>query len=293
MTTAAATENRKEKFSFLPDKADDYSKTVRNIKSLPTEDELPCDDGEPMETARHREQMNLLIESLQAHWKEDRKYYTGGNMFMHYDLNDKRKFRGPDFFLVLDTENRERKSWVVWQEGGRFPDLIIELLSDTTRHIDKTEKKTLYEQVFKTPEYYLYDPFSQEFIGYRLSGNRYITMIPDKDKRIYSYVTGLFLVVKNERLRWMSPEGSLLPSHEECAEQEKMRAEQEKMRAEQEKMRAEQEKMRAEQEKMRAENAENRLREAARKLLENGMDMATVILCTGLAENEIAALRKQ
>jgi len=50
----------------------------------------------------------------------------------------------------------------------RFPDVIIELLSDTTRHIDKGEKKTLYERVFRTGEYYLYDPLSQEFIGYHL-----------------------------------------------------------------------------------------------------------------------------
>ena len=283
MTAAAAAESIKEDFGILPEKADDYSKTVRNFKSLPTEDDLPCDDGEPMETARHREQMNLLIESLQAYWKEERKYYTGGNMFMHYDLNDKRKFRGPDFFLVLDTENRERKSWVVWQEG-KYPDMIIELLSDTTRKIDKNAKKTLYEQVFKTPEYYLYDPHSYEFLGYRLSGTGYIPVIPDKYKRIYSPVTGLWLAVRKERLRWLTPDGELVPSHAELAEQEKMHAEQEKSRAEQERIRAE-------QEKSRAENAETRLREAVRNMLEKGLDMGAVIQFTGLSADEIAALR--
>ena len=30
-----------------------------DITRLPTQDELPCDDGEPMETARHRQQMIL------------------------------------------------------------------------------------------------------------------------------------------------------------------------------------------------------------------------------------------
>lgn len=41
---------------------------LESIKALPTEDDLPCDDGEPMETARHREQRRALIDSLQLHW---------------------------------------------------------------------------------------------------------------------------------------------------------------------------------------------------------------------------------
>lgn len=213
--------------------------SVYNV-SLPTEDDLPCDDGEPMETPKHREQMNLLIDSLKTYWKEDKRYYTGGNMFLHFDLAGEKKFRGPDFFLVMDVDHRERKSWVVWQENSRFPDVIIELLSDTTRNIDKGEKKELYEQVFRTHEYYVYDPYSQEFAGYRLSGVRYHPILPDKEKKIFSPVTGFYLVVKDDWLRWMTEEGDLLPTDKELYEQEKQRADQEKQRAEKEKQRAEQ-----------------------------------------------------
>ena len=118
--------------------------------NLPTEDELPYDDGDVMETERHKEQMNLLIDSLKAYWKDSRKYYAGGNMFVHFELNSAKQFKGPDFFLVTDVDGRERKSWVVWQENMRFPDVIIELLSDSTRETDKKEKKKLYAQVFGT-----------------------------------------------------------------------------------------------------------------------------------------------
>jgi Uma2 family endonuclease len=115
---------------------------LESIRKLPTEDDLPCDDGEPMETPRHRDQMNVLIESLKVHWSERSGYYVGGNMFVHYDPTNTRRSRGPDFFLVLDVDDRERKSWVVWREGMRFPDVIIELLSDSTRAIDKGEKSS-------------------------------------------------------------------------------------------------------------------------------------------------------
>lgn len=225
---------------------------------LPTEDDLPYDDGEPMETQRHREQMNLLIDSLKAYWKESRDYYVGGNMFLHFAPLNKRKFRGPDVFLVLDVDPRERKSWVVWQEGMRFPDLIIELLDGTTRAIDKGEKKALYEQVFRTGEYYLYDPFSLEFKGYKLTGRRYTPVLPDQNHRIYSPVTGLFLIIHDERLRWMTKEGIILPSTEELFEQEKQRAEQ----------------------------AEGRLLTMARLMLTKGYTSQEVCELTGLSEAE-------
>jgi Uma2 family endonuclease len=231
---------------------------LADIETLPTEDELPYDDGEPMETARHREQMEVLIQSLQTYWSERHDYYVGGNMFIHYDPRNRAKFRGPDFFLVLDVEDRERKSWVVWQEGMRFPDVIIELLSESTHAIDRGEKKTLYERVFRTGEYYLYDPFSQEFLGYHLRGIHYVEASADEEGKIYSPTTGLYLVVRDQWLRWMTPEGVLLPTPTELAARERQRAEQEHQRAEQERQRAEQEHRRAEQERQRAEQEHQR-----------------------------------
>ena len=129
----------------------------------------------------------------------------------------------------------------------RFPDVIIELLSDTTREVDKGEKKTLYAQLFRTPEYYLYDPFSQEFIGYYLHGGHYQEMQPDVEQKIFSAVAGLYLGVREGWLRWLTADGVVVLTPLEWAEQERQRAEQERQRAEQERQRAEQAVQRAEQ----------------------------------------------
>jgi Uma2 family endonuclease len=220
---------------------------LADIATLPTEDDLPYDDGVPMETAWHRDQMWTLIYSLQTYWSDRSRNYVGGNMFLYYDPHNLKKFRGPDVFVVLDVENRRRKSWVVWQEGMRFPDIIIELLSDSTRDTDQGEKKTLYERVFHTTEYYLYDPLSQEFVAYHLHGGRYETARPDEQGRVHSPSTGLFLAVRDGWLRWLTPEGVVVPTPEELADQERQRAEQERQRAEQERQRAEQAEQRAEQ----------------------------------------------
>lgn len=82
-----------------------------SIAALPTEDDLPYDDGAPKETAVHRDQMWTLIYSLQMYWADRPQNYVSGNMFLYYDPQNLKKFRGPDFFVVLDVEERQRKSW--------------------------------------------------------------------------------------------------------------------------------------------------------------------------------------
>ena len=229
------------------------------IRALPTEDDLPCDDGEPMESARHRDQMVMLIDSLRAHWADRTDYYVGGNMFVYYDPDDKRNCRGPDFFLVLDVDDRERQSWVVWQEGMRYPDVIIELLSDTTRDEDMGAKKALYESEFGTSEYYLYDPFSHEFLAYRLQAGGYRAVAPDDDGSVYSPLTHLRLGVHDGWLRWLTAAGILVPTPRELADRERQRADRERELAEQERQRADREHELAEQERQRAEQAEQLL----------------------------------
>jgi hypothetical protein len=168
-------------------------------------------------------------------------------MFVHYDPENRRRSRGPDFFLVLNVEDRERKSWVVWFEGMRFPDVIIELLSDSTRSEDEGPKKALYAELFRTPEYYLYDPYSQAFTGYQLQGSHYVEMGRDGEGRMYSEVTDLYLGIQDSWLRWITLEGEVVASPSERAEQERQRAEQERQRAEQAERLAQDERQRAEQ----------------------------------------------
>ena len=103
----------------------------------------------------------------------------------------------------------------------------------TTQEIDKGEKKTLYAQVFRTAEYYLYDPLSQEFTGYHLHGAHYEEAQRDAQGQIYSPVTRLYLAVRNDWLRWVTVEGNLLLSPMELWEQERQRTKEIQQRAEQ------------------------------------------------------------
>jgi len=44
----------------------------------PTQDELPCDDGEPMETQRHQWQMDILIDALDRWLAQRGEGYVSG-----------------------------------------------------------------------------------------------------------------------------------------------------------------------------------------------------------------------
>ena len=206
----------------------------------PTQDELPCEDGEPMETPKHREQMILLIHSLQR-WLADREdVYVGGNMALYYsDLQARNQdFKAPDFFVVLDAvpaserPERERKSWVVWEEDGRTPDVVIELLSESTEREDRGRKMRVYASL-KVREYYLYDPITGLLEGYRLDGRAYAPMTLRADGDLDCQVLGLRLGVvpgalfqhEGPWLRWKTPDGALLLNGEEEADQQRARAE--------------------------------------------------------------------
>jgi len=52
--------------------------------SLPTQDDLPCCDGIPMETQRHKLQMDLLIDTLDTWLAQRSDGYVSGNMFIYF-----------------------------------------------------------------------------------------------------------------------------------------------------------------------------------------------------------------
>jgi len=122
------------------------------VEMPPTEDALPYDDGMPLESERHMLQLQLLLDPLRRFWADRQDVYVGGNMFVYFSLEQVRNqdFRGPDFFAVLGVPKRERKSWVVWQEG-KGPDVVIELLSESTAAQDKEALLARYQERFGAP----------------------------------------------------------------------------------------------------------------------------------------------
>jgi Uma2 family endonuclease len=212
-----------------------------DLLTLPNQDQLPYDDGETMETQRHKMQMDLLIEGLDP-WLEQREDgYVGGNMFIYFSQAQLKNqdFKGPDFFAVTGVSKKERKSWVVWEEE-KAPDVVIELLSPSTANFDKTEKKQIYQDKMRVSEYFWYDPFnSEDFAGFFLNSGVYQPLVFNDQGLLISRSLGLALVrwsgkyrgVTTVWLRWATLSGDVLLTGRELADQAHERAEQERERA--------------------------------------------------------------
>ena len=174
-------------------------------------------DEPPLESDLHLRQIILFLQSLEHLWRNRTDFYAAGNLTIYFSPENikSRDFRGPDFFVVLGTERRPRKSWVVWGEGGKYPNIIIEILSDSTADVDRGLKKQLYQDVFRTPDYFWFDPESLEFQGFHLVDGTYYPLAPNPQGYLWSQQLGLFLGIYQQKLRFFTPEGKLVPSPEE------------------------------------------------------------------------------
>jgi Uma2 family endonuclease len=198
-------------------------------------------DEPQMESYRHLMQMLWLIATLRWHWRDRSDYFVGGNLTVYFSPRQMKSedFRGPDFFVVLGVDGtRERASWVVWEEDGKYPNVILEILSDSTERKDRGEKKQIYQDVFRTPEYFLFDPESRVLEGFRLVSGRYQPMPPDAAGRLESDQLDLLLGVLDGEVRLYTRDGRPIPKPEEAAVQAQVRADDEKRRADDEKRRA-------------------------------------------------------
>jgi len=214
--------------------------TIQDIVAqMPDAGLLPSNEPE-MESSLHYQQLALLVSTLEYHWREREDFFIGANLTVYYTLEQlrHRQFRGPDFFLVTGVSRAPRKSWVVWAEGGHYPELIIELLSLSTASVDREEKKTLYQDIFRTPEYFWFSPEDGEFAGFRRDGWVYRPIPVDDEGRRHSQVLGLSLGPVAGQLRYFEGD-ALLPTPAEAARAEGERAEAERERAENEHQRAE------------------------------------------------------
>jgi Uma2 family endonuclease len=166
-------------------------------------------DGKPMgETAQHVQNLLDLLGPLQSWFAADPQVLVAANMFVHYERGNRKRHISPDVFVVRGVPKEpKRRNYRVWEEG-RAPNFVIEVTSKTTRDKDQTTKRTIYQDVLRVSEYFLFDPF-EEYLhprlqGYRLASGQYRAIRPVKG-RLPSKVLGLHLEADGDLLRLYDP----------------------------------------------------------------------------------------
>ncbi|MEH2015426.1 Uma2 family endonuclease [Nostoc sp.] len=184
-------------------------------------------DEPALESELHLRQIILLFKCLEWLWRDRNDFYAAGNLTIYYSPRQLKSehFRGPDFFVVLGTERKTRKSWVVWEEYGKYPNVILEILSESTANIDKDLKKKIYQETFRTPDYFWFDPYTQEFAGFHLVDGEYQSLQTSEQGYLWSHQLGLYLGISQGLLRFFTRDGLLVPTPEETAELLEQKAE--------------------------------------------------------------------
>jgi hypothetical protein len=225
---------------------------------IPNLDALVIEDDTPVDSIFAEKQQRLLAEPLYSSWPgpgPNRTFQAFANVGLFFAPQEDPL--APDAMLATDVPTggdlalRRNRSYFVW-ERGKPPDVAIEIVSDR-RGREEDFKLHHYARI-GVSFYVIFDPADRLRHGVLRSfikhGVEYKPLIEARFPLV-----GLGLVLWDGEfeghqarwLRWCDEQGSVIPTGQERAEQERQRAEQERQRAEQERQRAEQERQRAEQ----------------------------------------------
>ena len=266
--------------------------------------DYPESDGKPVaETEVHiTELLNCIAILAEFFWaRED--VYVAGNNFVFWNEGHPKDRLSPDTYVVFGVDKRVRNSYRSWEEDGKLPDVIFEFTSRSTKQQDTESKFSNYERIFKTSEYFLFDPkgefLSPRLQGYRLMGGEYVRL-ETTDGRLFSERLGLELYVVGSRLTFYDPKTKsvlkrlresnefiemqtyqieaekrradvqtrLADEERDIAQAEKQRADEERAVAQTEKQRADEERDIAQAEKQRADDNQAIIRKLMAQLEE-------------------------
>lgn len=143
----------------------------------PIEVEYPESDGRPMgETDLHRNWMVRIIDILQQRYRGQHVYVTG-DLLLYYQEGDPSRYLVPDVFVVFDSDPGLRRTYKIWEEDGKGPNVVVEVTSRWTRSEDVNQKPRKYAQL-GVDEYFLYDPTCDYLVpplrGFRMTDGEYV-----------------------------------------------------------------------------------------------------------------------
>jgi Uma2 family endonuclease len=170
----------------------------------------PESDGKPMgETIQHRDAIMDLILAIQDWFVDDPLAYVSGNEFLYFVEGQPKWNVSPDVWAVRGIDKTIlRPIYKTWMEGGKGPEVVIEVTSKSTRREDQGKKFRLYQDDLKVREYFLFDPLSEylkpPLQGHRLVEGKYRPIGPIAG-RLPSEVLGLHLEAEGDKVRLFDP----------------------------------------------------------------------------------------
>jgi len=200
------------------------------LQHLPTAEELPETDFQPVDSELQLLVASLLADILSQVWAQRQDWFFGINMGLYYE--PKKPAIVPDGFLSLGVERMPRAggrlSYVLWHEGAP-PVLAVEYVSKTYGNEYESKKQTY--AAIGVLYYIIYNPERvrgehQPLEVYRLENGEYLLQaeepfwMPEVGLAI-GRGQGTYRSWTREWLYWFDQQGNRLPTPAEVAQQER------------------------------------------------------------------------
>jgi Uma2 family endonuclease len=257
---------------------------------LPTAHELPDSDDTPVDNELQIPVAGVLRAILTLLWAQRQDWFFGINMGIYADTENPSTAIVPDGFLCLDVPrfrpeygSRGRPSYVLWEEDGIVPYLVLEVVSETYggEYDTKLEKYQNLEVAY----YVVYDPEGfqkrhERLEVYCLVDGRYelVTGEPVWLSEIDLGIgrsLGMVDGWSREWLYWFSEEGERYPVPEEyqsyradLAEEREAIERQGRLQEQEARLQAEQREEQERQSRLEAEQREEQERQRSARLAE-------------------------
>jgi len=180
---------------------------------LTPEEALHPEEGYVMpENTEHSRLIENMNEMLKARYANVPSVAVFADLVIEWE-NPQLKTHCPDVMVIPNVQARDKKrgQFVVAQEGTR-PMLVIEIVSKTSKQADRVTKVDQYARA-GVQEYVYIDSWQRkgqdvwEIAGFRLTGDRYLPMLPDEEGSIYCETVGLRIGLKDGEV-WMQDYGT-------------------------------------------------------------------------------------
>jgi Uma2 family endonuclease len=219
----------------------------------------PCSDGKPMAESRLQYRWIVTLQgNLEYLFRDRADVFVAADNPIYPEEGKPEVCQAPDVYVAFGVPKEDRGSFIVFEEGGVFPQVVFEVRSPNNRPADIARKLVFYDK-YGAEEYYDFDPKRNRLNAYVRDGDRL-----DEVEDLTAFVSprlGIRFDLSGPEMVVYGPDGQRFLTREELAE-----------RADADRDRAEAERERADAERDRAEVAEQEVERLRAKLRAAGID---------------------
>jgi Uma2 family endonuclease len=133
----------------------------------PTEIIYPDSDGQPMaDNTLQFQWIVTLKENLELMYADAGDVFVAGDLLWYPVEGDNKTRVAPDAMVAFGRPKGYRGSYMQWKEDNIPPQVVFEVLSPGNRRAEMAKKLLFYNR-FGVEEYYEYDPYTIELIGWQ------------------------------------------------------------------------------------------------------------------------------